>query len=343
MSSTVRSGSPSDQRFIRHGHPAHAHYPEPVQQIPDTMTLARFTLARQHPITVDWVAESVRLAELARDHEDDVMLATDLGVATVRRDRFAPGRPVEVMLNRWLAATAGLEVMLSMRYEGGDVRLPFVDASVLSRSVTPEDLGPLAEAALACFGELRPGYLRVWSAAAPDHFPGAGSDKRFLAAPLRDLRAGPVPERLRLGRATDLDHYAEARAAYAAVDADHPDHRRQASLQDREDLAEVLEAGLLFDVLADDHWSGYVAATATSKLGLPGFTVHELILTESARGAGFGRSLTTLLARALPGNDSQVLTGTIHLDNTGARRAALAAGRLDVGGWFQVPLSDPSR
>lgn len=314
------------------------HYPEPVQDIPDPATLARFTLAQQHPITLGWVAERIRLAELAHDHEDDVMLATDLRVARIRRDRFAPGRPVELLLNRWLPAADDLEVMLSMRYEGGDVSRPFVDASVLSRSVTRADLEPLAEAARSCFGELRPDYLRVWSAEAHDHFPGVGPDKRFLAAPLGDLRPRAVPDGLRLRQATDLDHYADAAAAYAAVDARHPGHPRQAALQARDELAADLAAGLLFDVLAEDGWIGYVAAAAGSRLGLPGYTVSELILTASARGAGLGPALTTLLARALPGSDDQVLVGTIHLDNTGARRAALAAGRIDIGGWFQVRL-----
>ncbi len=302
------------------------------------MTLARFTLAQQHPLTVGWADEQVRLAELARDHEDDVMLSTDRKVARLRRDRFAPGRPIEVMLNRWLAVSDDLDVMLSMRYEGGDRSLPFVDASVLSRAVTPADLAPLADAARSCFGELRPDYLRVWSAEPPERFPEAGPDKRFLAAPLRDLRSGPVPDGLRFRIATDLEHYAEAKAAYDAVDARHPRHRRQAALQDQQDLAETMAAGLLFDVLADDRWIGYVAATATSKLGLPGFTVHELILTESGRGAGRGRYLSTLLARALP-DSGEVLIGTIHLSNTGAQRAARAAGRHDVGGWFAVPLN----
>ncbi len=308
-----------------------------MQEIQDPATLARFTLAQQHPVTIGWADEQVRLAELTRDHQDDIMLATDRKVARIRRDRFAPGRPIEVMLNQWLAASADLAVMLSMRYEGGNRSLPFVDASVLSRSVAPADLAPLADAARSCFGELRPDYLRVWSAEPPDHFPGVGPDKRFLAAPLRELRSGVVPDGLRLRVATDLEHYPEALAAYAAVDARHPRHRRQAALQDRQDLAEVMAAGLLFDVLAEDRWIGYVAAAAKSKLGLPGFTVHELILIEAARGAGLGRYLSTLLARALPDTD-QVLIGTIHLSNTGAQRAARAAGRHDVGGWFAVPL-----
>ena len=307
-----------------------------MQQLPDTTTLARFTLSQQHPLTFAWADDQSRLAALAHDHEEDILLATDAGVATIRRDRFAPDRPIEVMLNRWLAVAADLEVMLSMRYEGGDPSLPFVDASVLSRAVTPADLPSLASAARTCFGDLDPAYLRIWSAEPADRFPGVGPDKRFLAAPLPELRSAPVPEELRLSPATDLAHYPDAVAAYAAVDARHPDHRRQAALQDRDDLAATLEQGLLFDVLADGRWVGYVAAGRRGKLGLPGFTVHELILAESARGAGLGRHLSTLLARALPGND--VLIGTIHLSNVAAQRAAHAAGRHDVGGWFDLPL-----
>jgi hypothetical protein len=32
-----------------------------------------------------------------------------------------------------------------------------------------------------------------------------------------------------------------------------------------------------------------------------------------------------------------VLLGTIHQDNRGALSAALAGGRIDIGGWLQLP------
>lgn len=308
-----------------------------MEALPDPMTLARFSLAQQHPVTADWVDDQVRLAGLAAEHEDDLMLATDLRVATIRRDRFAPGRPIEVMLNQWRPAAPELMAMLSMRYEGGDPSLPFVDASVLSRAVTADDLESLTAAARDAFGELNPLYLRIWSAEAHGHFPGAGGDKRFLAAPLRLLRDAAVPEGLRLERATELTHYREAVAAYAAVDARFPHHPRQAKIADRDRLQELIEPGFLFEVIADDTWIGYVAVDAEGLLGLPGYKVTELVLTEAGRGQGRGRSLSTLLARALPGDD-QVLIGTIHADNVGSRRGALAAGRIDIGGWFDVPL-----
>ncbi|HEX4248613.1 MAG TPA: hypothetical protein VH008_12195 [Pseudonocardia sp.] len=43
-----------------------------------------------------------------------------------------------------------------------------------------------------------------------------------------------------------------------------------------------------------------------------------------------------LLAR--DGRPDRVLLGTIHADNRGAVQAALAAGRLDVGGWVRAYL-----
>lgn len=308
-----------------------------TRDLPSATELARFSLAQQHPLTREWANEEVRLAELTDDHNEDVLLATDLEIATIRRDRFAPGRPIELLLNRWVAATPDLDVMISMRYEGGDPGLPFVDASVLSRAVTAADLAPLADVSRACFGTLGPTYLRVWSAEPRNAFPDVLPDKRFLAAPLRDLRSPSVPEGLQLHRATGLAHYVEARSAYAAVDASFPEHPRQASLADQAKLAAALDAGLLFDVLADDQWIGYVAAKAEGKLGLPGFTIQELVLTENGRGNGRGRYLSTLLARGLPG-DEDVLVGTVHQNNAAAQRAARAAGRHDIGGWFGVQL-----
>jgi hypothetical protein len=45
-----------------------------------------------------------------------------------------------------------------------------------------------------------------------------------------------------------------------------------------------------------------------------------------------------LLAQALPLPDDQFLLGEVHTDNLPAYRAALASGRVDVGGEVVVPL-----
>lgn len=312
---------------------------------PNTPTageLAEFTLAQQAPITRRWADDAARLPLLTQDHQLDIEMLTDLEFAQLRRDRFASDQPVELFLNEWQQLRPGLHVMLSMRYEGGDPRFPFVEASATSTALTdPSEIAATAAAAAERYRPLRPAYLRWWSCAAAGAIEGTGQDKRFLAAPLAELTAAEVPQAVTLQPSVDLEHYADAEAAYAAVDTAHPDHPRQARIESRTDLEELQRDGLLYDVLVDDHWSGYVAAEAEHKLGLSGFTVSELILTEPVRGHGLGRHLTTLLARRLleHGKPDDILIGTIHHDNTGALRAAGQAGRHDIGGWLTYRLA----
>lgn len=306
-----------------------------MNSLPDSRVLAGYLLDQQHPVTQSWASRADRLDALTRELVTDVSMMADLDFATWRRDLFAPELPAEVMLNRWVTVTDDLRAMLSMRYEGGNAARPFVQVTVLSRAVEVADLGALAAAAPTHFGVLDPHYLRVWSAQPANHFPETRPDKRFLAAPLSLLRRAPLPPGLRASPAADLSHYTQACEAYEAVDAEHPHHPREAAIETRDALEESRQSGMLFDVLVDDAWSGYIAATAGARLGLPGFTIQELVLAESARGRSLGRYLSPLLARALP-DDHGVLFGTVHHDNIGARRAASNAGRVDVGGWFNV-------
>ncbi|MGQ0577081.1 MAG: GNAT family N-acetyltransferase, partial [Pseudonocardia sp.] len=143
----------------------------------------------------------------------------------------------------------------------------------------------------------------------------------------------------RLRRASSAAHHDEARDAYAAVDAAHPGHRAQATVESRADLEDACTRGMLFDVMAGGEWAGYVAADVEGRrLGLPAYVVQELVLAPPFRGRGYGTALSTLLARALPDDDRPVLLGTVHPDNRGALCAAVAAGRVDVGGWFRIVL-----
>lgn len=310
-----------------------------TRSLPSARELAEYRLRTQHSLTRQWVADDVRLEMLAAECADDLMLATDQQVAALRAERFAPGRPAELMLNRWYDVGDGLAAMLSMRYKGLDVRLPFVDASLVSRPVETTDVPRLRSAAMKTYGVLAPLYLRLWDARLDGAIGGTAPDRRFLAAPLSESRAGPEPpSQLQLRPAETAMHYDALVAAYAAVNAQHPDHPRQASVQSREDMDELASAGTLFDVLLDGEWSGYVGAVPQGDtLGMPAWVVQELALTPQARGRGYGRYLSGMLARVLS-HDRPVLIGTIHADNSGARAGAMAAGRHDVGGWVQVPL-----
>ena len=314
----------------------------PPAELPSLSQLAEFSLTAQHPLTRQWQADSARLERLAEIHAFDLQLATDLELAGQRAEFLKVGQAAEAFLNRWVRVPPDLHAMLSIRFQGLDIKKPFVDASLLSRPLTALDLPALAEVAREVYGAFKPLYLRLWSAAPTGHFAGTGPDKRFLGAPISVLVGGDVPPELSLRPTLDFTHYAEAQAAYADVDAQHPQHPGQAALQDQADLQESIEAGTLFDVLVRGEWAGYVGATEAEDaegdtLGLSAYVVQEIILAPAFRGRGYGAALSTLLARSLP-DQSRVLIGTVHAENRGAVTAALRAGRVDVGGWVQVAL-----
>jgi GNAT superfamily N-acetyltransferase len=285
------------------------------------------------------VDDARRLAILTEEHAAlDILLAEDLTIAALRADRLAPGKPAESMLNRWVAVGNDLHAMLSMRFENMNLARPFVDATPMTRSPQPRDLTGLAAAAREYYGIHHPLYVRVWTA--DETIAGTEPDRRFLAAPISDLQPTGVPPELTLSPAKTADHYDQAKRAYDAVDADHPHHREEATIQDRDDLEESAADGLLFDITVNGDWAGYAAAVIKpdDALGMPAYVVREMILAPEYRGHGYGRHLSTLLAQALP-DPTRILIGTIHAANHGACTAALTAGRHDIGGWRQLPLA----
>ena len=310
--------------------------------VPTAQELAAYTIAQQHPVTADWIRPQERLRLLAAEHGLDVRMATDLDFAGARRDQFAPELPTEYLLNSWERIADDLDVMVSMRWEGGAPDRPFVDACALSRPLGPDEDVLLARAAVRRYGRLGPRYVRWWSREIAGHYPGTLQDKRFLAAPLRKLVDADVPAMLTLMTCDDLDHYDDARDAYAAIDHEHPAHREQATLEAKDDLEELHRAGTLFDVRFNGEWIGYLGAQRGHKLGLAGYKIAELVLARHRRGRGLGRHLTTLLARELLARgepQDAVIIGTIHNDNLGARRAAELSGRQDIGGWVRLQLT----
>lgn len=305
-------------------------------ELPTAAELATFTLATQHPATHGWMDRGARLRNLTDEHEIDLQLATDLDLAAQRAEFLNAGPAAPAYLNRWVTVSADLHAMLSIRFEGLDVTKPFVDVSVTSRPIVRADLPALADAARV-YAAFHPPRLRVWSAAPLTDWADLDPDRRVLAAPVGHLRGHPVPEGLTLTPTADTSRYADAQAAYDAVDAAHPHHPYEARLLPAEDLQECIDAGTMFDVHWRGGWAGYAGTLAHPQLGLDAQVVQELLLAPHARGHGLGAALSTLLARHLP-DPAQVLSGTIHGRNRGALNAATRAGRHDVGGWWWAPL-----
>jgi len=326
---------------VKEPHPA----PGNAAPAPDPALLAHTDLQSGHARLRDWETDEDRHRRLTAWHADNLELLTSMDIAHVRADHFAlPGLHAEHYLDRWEPAAQGLHALLSIRFENLDVQRPFVNVSGLSRPWTPADLPALRDAANRAYHPFRPATLRLTTALPVDALPGLTPEFRFLTAPLQDL-ARPdltLPPELTLRPTTDDTHLQDARDAYAALDAQHPAHARQAQVIGAEQLADTVQAGLMYDVLVHGEWAGYVGAQPAEEIGLDVLQVQELLLTPRHRGHGYGPHLGTLFARTVlrdhPDHAHRHLFGTIHAHNHGAYPAALRAGRHDVGGYTLLPL-----
>jgi L-amino acid N-acyltransferase YncA len=291
-----------------------------------------------------WVREHIpepeRRAALAEELDFSLNTAArDLAYATSFAE-VAPmsGEPPASYLDRWLALDAETHVLVGPRYLGRDPDLPFMGVSGAERPLVPADAGPLAALARKEFAPFAPKFVLLHTADEIGAWPGTQAEQRQLVGRLGDLRARPTPPGLAAVPRTDTGIYDRYLHIFEVDVERDPVHARHTRAESREDLQELADQALLYDVEVDGTWAGIVAAEPDARRGVRGATVVELILDHSFRGRGYGHHLSTLLARGVPLPDDQCLIGTIHADNAKAYRSALAAGRVDVGGEILVPL-----
>lgn len=301
-----------------------------------------------HPWVRATVPREARLDALRDELRHAVEVATtDLGFArSFARLQPQSGQPPEAYLNRWVEVGDDLAVLAGPRYRGTDPDRPFVGVAASTRVLTERDLDALRSVLRRTFAPFRPGYVALWSCVPARSWAGCEADNRDVVGLLAPLAARPRPDELRLVVATDLGFYPRYQRIFTDQVATEPEHALHTRLETREALADLVEQGLVLDVTVDGRWSGVVAVWRAAQRGLRGFEVVELVLDPSVRGRGYGRHLSSALAAALLDrpdrrDDDRFLVGTIHADNHPAYRAALAAGRRDVGGEVVVPLRPP--
>jgi hypothetical protein len=294
-----------------------------------------------HPRVYTWVPRPARLEALREELAWSVTTAVD-DLEFARAFAAAQpqsGQPVHAYLNRWIDVTTDLTVLAGPRYRARDPERPFVAIDAATRPIGPADLPGLRAAVHDGFAAFAPRYLTVWAPDAAGSWPATGSDMRNLAGRMGELRRNAVPAELTARRAPGLDFYSRYSRIHHDQVARDPQHAVHTRLETRADLAALREAGTLFEVRRHEQWAGVIAAEPATQHGLRGFTVIELLLDPAVRGHGYGRHLSTLLARHLEAPDDAFLLGTIHVDNHRAYRSALAAGRTDVGGEVVVDLT----
>jgi L-amino acid N-acyltransferase YncA len=293
-----------------------------------------------HAWVHEHVSEPVRRAALAEELGFWLdTAARDLAWAASYAE-VAPqsGEPPTSYLDRWLPLATGGHVLVGPRYLGRDPDLPFLGVSASDRPLVATDAPALVEISRRDFAPFRHRFVLVTTADPIGAWPGTRPEHRQVVGLLGDLRRRPTPPGLVAVPRADTAIYDRYRKIHDDEVARNPVHARHTRAETRDDLQELAGRGLLFDVQVDGEWAGIVAAQPDARRGVRGATVVELILDDPFRGRGYGKHLSTLLARAVPLPDEQCLLGTIHADNTPSYRSALSAGRVDVGGEIIVSL-----
>ncbi|MDP9222483.1 MAG: hypothetical protein M3P18_01240 [Actinomycetota bacterium] len=168
-----------------------------------------------------------------------------------------------------------------------------------TRLVTKSDLLAIASHARSAFDAFHPLYVSMWSCEPPGTWAHTRADNRNVAGRLGDLRRLDVPPMLSATAASNLDFYDRyVRSHEEHVDRE-PTHAFHTRIETREDLSALLEARSLFEVWVDRVWAGVLAAEPGVQRGLRGAVVVERFLDPSVRDNGYGRYLSTLLARNL--------------------------------------------
>lgn len=254
-------------------------------------------------------------------------------------EQFARRCPVEGAapadyLSRRVVLATGAEAVLGPRFFDLDPARPFVEVLAWSRPPGLADLEALR--AVAEQSVFAPTSVRVFLSGTGPH--GATAWRRFVAAPLRLLRHTPPSRDVALAPADAEAVYGRYQQAYASL-AEAPHWRPEfAQPESLGTLTEASRGQRLFDIQIDGQWHGLVGVQPRSLLGVEGLEVLEIVLDTFARGRRLAASVLQCLHHSVAASDDTILFGTIHAGNVPALRSARRSGRVDLGGWWLLPL-----
>lgn len=297
-----------------------------------------------HPLVREWLnAETIGKNLLSELDDDLERLHSDALATEFRHHCPVAGASAEAYKNR-LLNVGGLELLTGVRFLGLDMNQPFVDVMYMSEpTLTPKQLGAAQEAVRLEFDVFRPKRTRFYVSSHLSRFSNDG-DKHLIAAPLRVMLAQPEPgafDRVTLKQATSLAFYPDYAAVYRELHEAQPELRAVTRAESEEDMQGYLEAGRLFEIFVDGVWAGVTAVYKDVKGGLSGFCVGEIVIAGAFRGQGLGSAVQRRLATELvnqKADPDNLLFGTVGAVNVTAQRAALRAGRVDLGGHVWVRL-----
>ena len=227
-----------------------------------------WAVEQAHPHLKTWYSRLQLEANLTDQLEIDLDRLEHLDEGFERNMPVTGATPA--MYNHRVYELAGMQVVLGIRFRGGDITIPFVDLVRSSGPITSaaqvEAICDLVRQEFAVFKPLRVRFYQPAHLEFQIEVPGSSGDKRVLAAPLTSMLAQPKPdglERVALRRTHDLEFYPRYAETYAAAYQERPWLPVESSTHSLEDMQEYLEIAQVYEIFVDGQFNAGVIGTDT--------------------------------------------------------------------------------
>lgn len=289
-------------------------------------------LARQ------WFSEDYLKQRLSLSLRRDIVLMFDLNSAITFRD-YCPveSATVQDYMNKLLTLADGNQLIMSIRFDRLDPSLPFIEVDQLTFDVITYDSAQLLSAVNTLFTVFKPNYLRFFSDKKSDVLM---CDARFVVGLLDDILKHPPDgvERVRVKRVVDLRNYERYSQAYDAFHAEAPHLKQAVPKEPPESMQEYIVNGDIFDAYLGDEWLGTVILDPYDEFVWRGFMVADEIIAPQYKRQGLGALMQYQALKMLDYDENTVIVGTIHPENIASLKTAERLRRVDIGGYYRLPL-----
>lgn len=302
-------------------------------------------LSQCHPRILEWQGAAQTRVFLESSLRKSIAQLRDQAALT----RYATACPVEGAVPsdygiRVLELNGAGTILAGIHFFGTDVRRPFANITAADFEIDPDSLPLLRELLGREFAVFRPQRFRIeidTEDACLESSPGAEIDQWILAgrrSEIHERRSPAQSERVSLLADPKLESFDAFDFAYRQFLDLSPGTEEWLSLPGREEVTNCASEGAFFRVCIDGEPGGWIAACRNSVGMLSGWVMQNELLQAAHHGHGLAAAMQRAFIEALPGDENELVWGTIDARNLASLGTARRVGREVVGGFLFLPL-----
>ena len=319
-------------------------------------SLIQAKAAQAHPLLKRIYTKTDLYKQCAHELQEDIeRLESDHLALLFAQYAFITGRHPSEYKTRLINCDNGNIALCGIRFRGMDISQPFVTVTTTLKPLSIDSINILVDNISKAFHAFKPQYAQFYIPSyldiEPANFSSAHWDNRILANSLYTLVenevqdiACPAHTKCELVSANSLTFYNQYEMAYNKLLDEFPQHAVMMELKPIEDMRAWVAQGFVNLLCVNDKLAGVIIVEPDNSLGMTGFYIIENIIFSEYRGQGLGKWMQQAMIYQLVNNQSRqskrqetdMLFGTIHFDNTSAIQCAKSVGRYDIGGYLWV-------